>query len=61
MPAKKKTNPGALNFNDFGYNEFNMAVPTSVQSISTDETAENSEPENEKKTNQHKYKRFLHN
>ena len=50
MPTKNKTNPGALNFNDFGYNEFNMAVPTTVQSISTDETAENSEPENDKKT-----------
>ena len=50
MPAKNKTNPGALNFNDFGYNEFNMAVPTTVQSISTEETAENSEPEKDKKT-----------
>ena len=50
MPAKNKTNPGALNFNDFGYNEFNMAVPRNVQSISTDETAENSEPENDKKS-----------
>ena len=50
MPTKNKTNPGALNFNDFGYNEFNMAVPTTVQSISTDETTENNEPENEKKT-----------
>ena len=50
MPAKKKTNPGKSNFKDLGYNEFNMAVPANVQSISTDETAENSEPKNKEKS-----------
>lgn len=48
MAPRTKTNPGTLNFNDLGYNELNRAVPPNVHSISTEETAENNEPETKK-------------
>lgn len=49
MAARKKTNPGASNFKDLGYNEFKMTLPMYTKRISTDEVAENSEPEIKKK------------
>ena len=48
IAPRTKTNPGTLNFNDLGYSELNRAVPPSVHSISTEETAENNEPETNK-------------
>lgn len=48
MAPRTKTNPGTLNFNDLGYSKLNRAVPPNVHSISTEETAENKEPETKK-------------
>jgi len=48
MAPRTKTKPGTLNFNDLGYSELNRAVPANVHSISTEETAENNEPETKK-------------
>lgn len=48
IAPRTKTNPGTLNFNDLGYSELNRAVPPIVHSISTEETAENNEPETNK-------------
>ena len=48
MAPRTNTNPGTSNFNDLGYSELNRAVPPNVHSISTEETAENKEPETKK-------------
>ena len=50
MAPRTNTNPGTLNFKDLGYSELNSAVPPNVQSISTDETAENNDPATKKMT-----------
>jgi len=49
MAPSTKTKPGTLNFNDLGYSELNRAVPANVHNISTEETAENNEPETKKR------------